>query len=138
MSAKDLYHQIVKNALLKDNWTITHDPLTIRFNELNFHIDLGAEQVIAAERKGEKIAIEIKSFVRPSIISEFHSALGQFLNYRWILGQEEPERLLLMAVPVDVYEKFFREVFGQAAIERFDLKLVVYDVQTEEIVQWVK
>ncbi len=26
MPAQDLYHNIVKNALLKDGWTITHDP----------------------------------------------------------------------------------------------------------------
>jgi hypothetical protein len=26
MSARDLFHQLVKNALQKENWRITHDP----------------------------------------------------------------------------------------------------------------
>jgi len=29
MSAKDLYHDNVVNALVKEGWTITHDPLRI-------------------------------------------------------------------------------------------------------------
>ena len=28
MSARDAFHQIVKNALQKDAWQITHDPLS--------------------------------------------------------------------------------------------------------------
>ncbi|MGB7441674.1 MAG: element excision factor XisH family protein [Coleofasciculaceae cyanobacterium] len=28
--AKDLFHQQVKTALIKDGWTITHDPFIIR------------------------------------------------------------------------------------------------------------
>jgi len=46
------------------------------------YIDLGAEQMIAAEKKGKKIAIEIKSFIQNSFISAFHTALGQYINYR--------------------------------------------------------
>ncbi|MCL4867605.1 MAG: hypothetical protein KJ063_01440 [Anaerolineae bacterium] len=29
MSAKDLIHEAVHNALLKDGWSITDDPLTL-------------------------------------------------------------------------------------------------------------
>jgi hypothetical protein len=51
-------------------------------------IDLAAEKLIAAEREGEKIAVEVKSFLeRSSAISEFHTALGQFINYRGAPGQ---------------------------------------------------
>jgi len=53
---------------------------------VDMEIDLGAEQVISAERQGVKIAIEVKSFLtRRSAISEFHRALGQFINYRMAL-----------------------------------------------------
>lgn len=31
--AKDVFHQQVKNALIKGGWNITHDPLTIRISE---------------------------------------------------------------------------------------------------------
>ncbi len=67
--AKDVFHQQVKNALIKDGWHITHDPLTIRISEaVKLQIDLAAETTIAAERDSEKIAVEIKSFVGDSDI----------------------------------------------------------------------
>ena len=78
--AKDLFHQSVKQALIKDGWTITNDPLTIRIDRVKLEIDLGAEKVFAAEKDGQKIAVEVKSFINPSNISDFHNALGQFLR----------------------------------------------------------
>lgn len=62
MSAHDLYHNAVKSALVKDGWTITHDPFTITFGRRDVYVDLGAERMIAAEKGNERIAVEIKSF----------------------------------------------------------------------------
>ena len=76
MTAKDIIHDAVKNALIKDGWTITHDPLSIRIKGVQMYIDLGAQRIIGAEKDGEKIAIEIKSFQGTSAINEFHTALG--------------------------------------------------------------
>ena len=80
MSAKDLFHQAVKTALQKENWLITNDPLRLPFGLFNFYIDLGAEEMIAAEKEQRQIAIEIKSFTAASTINEFHTVLGQFLT----------------------------------------------------------
>jgi hypothetical protein len=79
MSARDLFHDIVKNALQKDGWTITHDPYPLPTGSFDLAIDLGAEKVIAAYRGEQRIAIEIKSFLGPSKISQFYGALGQFM-----------------------------------------------------------
>lgn len=136
MPEKDIFHDIVKNALIKEGWKITDDPLFIQFGGIDFYIDLGAEKIIAAEKEGQKIAVEIKSFVGASIISEFHNALGQFMNYRLALDEQDPERTLYLAVPLDTYEVFFMLEFGQAVIQRFQLKLIVYDVEQEVIVKW--
>ena len=87
--AKDLFHQAVKQALIKDGWTITSDPLTIRIDRVKLEIDLAAEKVFAAEKDGQKIAVEVKSFINPSNISDFHNALGQFLSYRLALQMTE-------------------------------------------------
>ena len=103
MPAKDLYHAAVKTALIKDQWTITHDPLTLKLGKKDFYVDLGASQLLAAEKVDRKIAIEIKSFIGASNISEFHTAGGQFINYRVALEKEQPERTLHLAVPVSVY-----------------------------------
>ena len=80
--AKDLFHNTVKIALQKDGWQIIHDPYQLRYGILDVYIDLAAEEAIVAEKAGRKIAVEVKSFAGGSTISEFHTALGQFLNYR--------------------------------------------------------
>lgn len=48
MPAKDIFHETVKQALQKENWVITDDPLKFKFGNVNFQIDLGAERVLAA------------------------------------------------------------------------------------------
>jgi hypothetical protein len=134
--AKDVFHESVKTALQKEGWKITHDPYELRVGGVEMYIDLGAEQLIAAERDETKIAIEIKSFIGVSAISEFHSAHGQFLDYRFALEEEEPERQLYLAVPIKTYRTFFSLRFIQTVVQRSQLSLVVYDPEQEVIVQW--
>jgi hypothetical protein len=135
--AKDLFHDAVRRGLEKDQWTVTDDPLELELEEITVKIDLGAERLIAAERGEEKIAVEIKSFIGTSAISDFHTALGQFLNYRIMLEVNEPDRLLYLAVPFETYQTFFQSRFAQMAIDRHQIKLIVYDPIIEEVVQWI-
>ncbi|BAU14861.1 XisH protein [Leptolyngbya sp. NIES-3755] len=88
---------MVKTALEKEGWIITADPYEISIDDVDFEIDLAAEQLLAAEREGRSIAVEIKSFTSPSNVSDFHTALGQFLNYRDALGLIDPDRQLYLA-----------------------------------------
>ena len=136
MAAKDLYHEIVKKALIKDGWEITDDPLIIRVKGVQMYIDLGAEKIIGAQKGEKKIAIEIKSFVGASAISDFHLALGQYLNYQHALDIQEPDRILFLAVPIDAYENFFTQPFIQESIQRHKLKLIIYDNENEVISIW--
>ncbi|OUC13073.1 MAG: fatty-acid oxidation protein subunit alpha [Alkalinema sp. CACIAM 70d] len=134
--AKDLFHEAVRAALLKEQWQITADPLRIKIDGVKLEIDLAADKVVAAEKSGRKIAIEIKSFLNNSTITDFHAALGQFLNYRLGLEMTEPDRVLYLAVPEDTYESFFQERFVQAAIAVHQLRLLIYDPAKEAIVSW--
>lgn len=136
--AKDVFHQQVKNALIKDGWNITHDPLTIRISEaVKLQIDLAAESAIGAERNSEKIAVEIKSFVGDSDISAFHTALGKYLNYCQALEEQEAERIVYLAIPVETDRDFFQLPFIQRALRRYQVKLMIYDPKLEEINQWI-
>ncbi|NER95711.1 MAG: fatty-acid oxidation protein subunit alpha [Symploca sp. SIO1B1] len=136
MPAKDLFHDAVKTALEKDGWTITNEHLFIQVEDVDFYIDLTAERILAAEKTGQKIAVEVKSFVRGSDVTEFHTALGQSLNYRSALRLTEPERNLYLAVPGDVYDEFFRRRFIQRVIAEHQLKLLIFNPEREEIVRW--
>ncbi len=122
----------------KDSWQITHDLLSISVGGVNVSIDLAAEKLIAAEREGDKIAVEVKSFLeKSSAISEFHTALGQFINYRGALRRRQPERVLYLAVPLTTYKTFFQLDFPQAMIEENQVKMIIYDVEQEVIFKWI-
>ena len=97
MSAKDIFHESVKKALQKEQWIITNDPLKFKFGEVNFQIDLGTEKLLAAEKENKKIAIEIKSFLKASAITDFYLALGQFLSYRLALAGYEPLLCIILS-----------------------------------------
>lgn len=137
--AKDVFHQQVKNALIKEGWNITHHPLTIRISEaVKLQIDLAAETTIAAERDSEKIAVEIKSFIGDSDISSFHTALGQYLNYSQALEEQEPNRIVYLAIPFETYYDFFQLPFIQRMLQRYQVKVIIYDPKQEEVRQWIK
>lgn len=138
MPVRDLFHHAVRNALLRDGWVITHDPLHIEFGGFDFFIDLGAESLIGADRDGRQIAVEVKSFAGASSLSDFHTAVGQFVNYRLVLSKTEPERTLYLAVAEYVYKSLFGTGFGQIAIEAHRLKLIVFDEEQESITQWIE
>ncbi len=102
MPALDHYHEAVRNALIKDGWTITDDPLTLTVGADRIPIDLAAERVIAAYKGVRKIAVEIKTFAGASRIADLESALGQYVLYRMALRRAEPDRELFLAVPQPV------------------------------------
>ncbi|MGB3691110.1 MAG: element excision factor XisH family protein [Spirulinaceae cyanobacterium] len=80
MAAKDLFHNAVKQALIKDQWV--------------------------------------------------------FLNYRLALQMQKPDHTLYLAVPADTFEVFFQEPFIQAAVESYQVKLIVYKPLQESIILW--
>jgi hypothetical protein len=103
MPQQDIYHNVVKNALIKDGWTITHDPLTLTVGRRDLYVDFGVEQPIAAEKEGRKIAVEVKSFIGPSVVYDLEQALGQYHVYRMILAQDDPQRHLYLAIAESIY-----------------------------------
>jgi predicted nuclease of restriction endonuclease-like RecB superfamily len=135
--ARDLFHHAVRSALEKEQWTITDDPLKIGAGGAKFEIDLGAERLLAADRGQEKIAVEIKTFASDSLITDYHAALGQFLNYRLALELNEIDRALYLAVPSQVYEAFFQKEFLKISIERYQIKLIIYEPVSEVIDLWI-
>ncbi|MDM3847692.1 MAG: XisH family protein [Aphanizomenon gracile PMC649.10] len=136
MSAKDFFHNAVRLALEKDGWLITDDPLSFTVDSLDFRIDLETEILLGAEKEGQKIAVEVKSFLGDSIVNEFHTALGQTLNYRTVLRKKEPNRILYLAIGNDIYKEFFLIPFIQEIIAEHKLKLLIFEIIKQEIVLW--
>jgi len=138
MPAKDLYHDIVVEALIADGWTITDDPYRVRYGDRKLYVDLGAERTtIAAEKPGEKIAVEIKSFLGQSGIDDLEDAVGQYNIYRVVLQEVEPDRTLFLAVPERAFDEVFDDKFGRLIIRGQRLLLIVFDEEKGGIVQWI-
>ena len=139
MPARDFYHNAVRNALVKDGWKITHDPLTLRWGRKDLFVDLGAEKLLAAEKEGRRIAVEIKSFLGHSEVEDLKNALGQYILYRDIMGELESEkdRELYLAVHRAAYADVFEEPFGSLLIDKGHLRLLVFDERKEEIWRWI-
>lgn len=136
MSAKDLYHAIVRRALAADGWTITHDPYRLVYGQRKVFVDLGAEGAIGAERSGRRIAVEIKSFLSPSPLRDFELAIGQYLFYRSLLGRTDPDRELYLAVTDRIYDDVFLESIARPIIEDQSIRTLVFRPDVERIVRW--
>lgn len=137
MPAKDMYHDAVKRALEKDGWVITHDPFIIEFKGLRLYADLGAEQVMSAEKAGRKIVIEIKVFGTASLVSELEKTVGQYGIYRTFLRRVNPEYELHLAIPERVYQAFFCREAVQEIVRDHQIRLCVFDQTHEEVTQWM-
>ncbi len=137
MPARDIYPNNVKNALIKDQWTITHDPLTLKFGKKDLYVDLGARQLLAAQKAECKIAVEIKSFTGRSDVDDLEKALGQYVLYQDVLSELEPERALYLAVPSSVFDDLFEEPIGKLLLRNRRLRLISFDPEQEVIRQWI-
>ena len=137
MPRRDRYHDAVKSALIKDGWTITHDPLPLAMGEHKLFVDLGAERLLGAERGDERIAVEIKTFAGPSQVTDLEQAVGQYLVYKTLLRRNEPARRLVLAVSEQAYSAVISADLGRAVREEYALSLLVFDVLEEEIRQWL-
>lgn len=138
MPRQDIYHNAVKNALIKDGWIIQHDPLILAFGRRNVYVDIGAEAPITAEKEGRKIAVEIKSFLGVSEVTELERALGQYALYRFLLARDEPERILYLALSEVANTSIFSEPEGRDLATAQKLKLLVFDPAKEIILQWIE
>ena len=136
MPALDRYHAQVRNALIKDGWTITDDPLTLQIDGRNLYADFGAERLLGAERGTEKIAVEVKSFLNPSPIADLEQAIGQYGLYEDVLRIVEPNRTLYLAIPEEAFAEIFSERIGRLVLQNRIKRTFTFALMTEEIIQW--
>jgi hypothetical protein len=139
MPAKDLYHDIVVESLIADGWAITDDPLIIGYGEKEFYVDLGAEdQTLAAEKGGQRIAVEVMSFRSHSASQDLEKALGQYELYEAILNELDPQCTLYLAIAQTAFEENFDDPLGRLLRSRKQLNFIVFSIQERKILKWIK
>lgn len=130
-------HETVKEAVIKDGWEITDDPYVISYGDRFLFVDLGASGFIGLQQGNKQIAIEIKQFRGQSQVNDLEQAIGQYSLYRILLNQIDPERDLYLAISEATYSDIFNEPIGKLAIAEIPLKLVIVNLNTKEITQWI-
>jgi hypothetical protein len=134
---KDIIHEPVKNALIKDGWTITADPYQIEYEELRLFADISAKRAIVAQKDRQQIVIEIKSFVGRSFTHDLQQAIGQCVMYRIFMDEVIPDTDLFIATSKRVYDRHFQQKAIQFLIRKVPISLIIVDIQQEEIVAWI-
>lgn len=134
--ARDLIHVPVREAIEKAGWRVTNDQYTVQFAEFTMYADLAAERIIAASRGNDKIAIEIKSFVKRSAVQDVRDALGQYVMYRAYLSKIEPDRKLYLATSTRAYRAIFSLQAVQFLVQQFSIATIVVDLARKEVVAW--
>ena len=134
MPAQDKYHETVKRALIKAGWTITGEQVSFKVDTRYFFVDL------RAKGDGDELAIliEVKGFeTSPAKGALLMEAIGQYRVYLSVLTLSEDNTPLYLAVPVMAYNGILTETIGHQVLQDNQVKLLVFDPQTEEVVRWI-
>ena len=104
---------------------------------LSYLLTLLLRRRASAERNGHKIVVEVKSFLGRSPMNDFENALGQYILYRNLIAITEPQYQLYLAIKESTYDNFFKRKAIQIVVEQNQLLLIVVDMESEVIVQWI-
>ncbi len=137
MPAKDIYHDTVKLALIKDGWKILTENYTLEYGGDRLYVDMAAEKSIAAEKQGQKILVEVKSFLGRSFINNLEQAMGQYLIYRDIVLEKKLDFKLYLAITTGVYQNYFQRKLAKTIVKRNRVNLLIFDSEGEVIEQWI-
>jgi hypothetical protein len=135
--ARDLFHDAVKTALIKDGWTIIDDPLKLPFGSRRLYVDLAADKLLVAEKQNLRIAVEVKSFTGRSAMADLERALGQYLMYSQALNKHEAGRVLYLALPEEVFFDLTNDQVVSILSEEMQIRLLVYDPTTQTLIRWI-
>jgi hypothetical protein len=138
MPRLDRIHNAVKNALINDGWKITHDPFTMRRGRVKLQADLAAEKMLAAEKDGEKIVVEIKSFMSKSQLRELEQAIGQYSLYREYLKILQAPYQIFLALSEDAYQSLLRLDDVGTVLQSLNIAIFTVDLEKEEVIRWIK
>ena len=135
MPALDYCHPHIVHALEKDGWAVDVQPRQFYVEGRTVYIDIHAARGVNGDRQQILLA-EIKCFPnRSSTTRELYIAIGQYIIYRAVLNELQNQTTLYLAIPETVYQSIFDSTVMRA-INDSNIKLVIVNLEQEQIVQW--
>jgi XisH protein len=138
MPAKDVYHDAVKSALIKEGWIILAENYVLEYGEDKLYADLAAEKAIAAQKQERRIIVEVKSFLGRSFFNDLEGAVGQYVIYRDILEETRSDFEIYLAITGGTHRSYFQKKLAQMVIKRNQVNLLVVNPEREEIEEWIE
>jgi hypothetical protein len=134
MPAKDRYHDVVVRALRKAGWTILEEQVALSMPRRRVWIDIRA----AKDADNVAILVEVKGFERlASPVAYLAEVIGQCVLYQAILDYAQVNDRLHLAVPAAALTGILGEEIGRQAVQRAQVRLILFDPVQEEIRQWI-
>lgn len=116
--ADDLVLPNLRESLMKDGWTLRPKGPTIRTRSKYYLTD------VAAEKEGQKIIVEVKSWRSASFNPGWFRAFGQDLTYQEAIIAEQLNYKLYLAVPENIYNQHFGNPFIQSLVAKYLINLL--------------
>ncbi|MCC7450459.1 MAG: hypothetical protein IT324_23775 [Anaerolineae bacterium] len=137
MPAIDSCEPPILRALQKDGWHVRIKPYAIHSGKHLTFADASLERV-TEDRIEHIVVVEVKCFNDPQAdLPELYTAIGQYLFYRsalLLIGNPPP---LYLAVPTRAYARLTSDSVIMAVLQDARIKLIIIDLETEEVVQWI-
>lgn len=128
--ADDLVLPNLQESLIKDGWTLRAKAPTIRTKGKYYLTD------VAAEKEGQKIIVEVKSWLSTSFNPDWFGAFGQYLTYQEVILAERLNYKLYLAVPENIYNQHFINPFIQSMVTKYSMNLLIFDLNTNTVAAW--
>ena len=137
MPTQDLYHDVVRDALRKDGWRITHTALQLKAVAESSTGELWEGPWLVADKDERKVAVAVNSFVGRSSPADIIQTWRQLALSRPRLHAMDSDRVVYLAIRQATYSACFGETEGDLLLDKEHMQLIVFDPGSEVIVQWV-
>jgi hypothetical protein len=136
MMPRDLYYDLVKNALRKDGWRLTYTLLPLKKGAGPATGESWTTQLLGAEKDERRIAVAVNSFIGHSEPDDIMQALQQLALSLPRMHTAAPGHVLYLAVRQATYRACFTGHEGARLLASQPLSLLVFDPRAGTIVQW--
>lgn len=132
----DQCHEQVVRALQKAGWDVDPGMYFLRVEGVTVFADIRARQING--KPHQIVVVEVKCFPdNRSDMDELYRAIGQYVIYRNVLKATNKPGVPYLAIPLEAYSRLFTKKVVSMTIDELQIKLILVDIEREEIVRWV-
>jgi hypothetical protein len=136
--ALDVCEPQVIRALEKAGWRVLEKPFTLRSNTRLVYADFSLQRLANGSAE-QIIVVEVKCFTDPGEdLTQFYITKGQYDLYLVAVSLSKLHFPVYLAIPDVAYARLMNDEFIRGVIDQSKMKLVVVDIDKEEVIEWIR